>query len=471
MLRLAQYLLLVFGLVALSSGIQVDILDSNGNINIKKYHNYQDLEGLLNKLAEMDFVEKYKLGRTVEGRDISALKISGGLGAVENRPSLRPMVKYVANMHGDESVGRESVLGLATYLVHNYGKDDRITKLIDTTEIHLVASMNPDGFEKVQRENGNGKDLNRNFPTWKELGLSIQKLKEFREPETNAMIHWILENPFVLSINFHDGAVVANYPWDDINLRPSEKSEFFLTDGSNNRAPDDAVFESLAKLYAAKHTEMSLGQASCGKFRDGITNGVEWYAVSGGMQDFNYIFSNCLELTLELSCVKKPEESKLQGEFEKNLEPMIAYLEYASRAVHGVVTDNDGAVVPNAKVVVENQGKVVKGTERGEYWRLLVPGKYKIKAVGNDMESFWKDVEVVEGAGPRVDLKLTKGVKKIEEISGEENTNEDTTKEEDGVKLELVPGWCLQFKVFRLPSWCKSSSSTARTSKTYYTLY
>ena len=131
------------------------------------------------------------------------------------------MVKYVANMHGDEAVGRELMIALSEYLAKSYGKNERITNLLDTTEIHIVPTMNPDGFEKKAlfsqsvRANANNKDLNRAFPTWKDLGQDRNELTNGREKEVTAMVNWILDNPFVLSINFHDGAVVANYPWDD----------------------------------------------------------------------------------------------------------------------------------------------------------------------------------------------------------------------------------------------------------------
>ena len=45
------------------------------------------------------------------------------------------MVKYVANIHGDEAVTRELLLGLAQYLVWNYGTDPRVTHLLNKTEV------------------------------------------------------------------------------------------------------------------------------------------------------------------------------------------------------------------------------------------------------------------------------------------------------------------------------------------------
>ena len=80
------------------------------------------------------------------------------------------------------------------YLLENYGLNERITRLVDSTRIHIMPSMNPDGFERGRekdrasiqgRANANGQDLNRNFPD-----QFVHSGAGKTEPETEAVMKW-----------------------------------------------------------------------------------------------------------------------------------------------------------------------------------------------------------------------------------------------------------------------------------------
>ena len=76
--------------------------------------------------------------------------------ATVGRTLLEPMFKFVGNMHGDETLGRQLNVWMAEYLLKNYNKNQRVRNLVDSTEIYLMPTMNPDGFSRADNEGCGG---------------------------------------------------------------------------------------------------------------------------------------------------------------------------------------------------------------------------------------------------------------------------------------------------------------------------
>ena len=135
-----------------------------------KYHNYNELTRELNDINKMwpSVTRLYSLTETsVHHRKLWVIQISTDIKK-EERAELKPMVKYVANMHGNEAVGRELLLILIRYLLTLYHSPSNSTEsisiqnLINTTDIHIMPSMNPDGFEAAEEGSCDGTVGNKN---------------------------------------------------------------------------------------------------------------------------------------------------------------------------------------------------------------------------------------------------------------------------------------------------------------------
>lgn len=130
------------------------------------------------------------------------------------------------------------------------------------------------------------------------------------------------------------------------------------------------------------------------------------------MQDFNYVFSNCFEITIELSCCKYPNASSLQTEWQGNRQSLIRYMQAVHLGVKGLVTDQQtNEAVPKARITVIGVEYDVITTDGGEYWRLLLPGNYslQVSAFGyQDIEVH--NVSVVEDAPTILNIKMTRTI-------------------------------------------------------------
>ncbi len=367
------------------------------------YRSYTDIEQFLNDMHAMypTLTERYVLGTSELGRNISAIRISSNAGT----PADKPQVRYISTMHGDETVGNEMCLFLIEHLLSGYGSDSRLTAMVDELDIWIVPLMNPDGYVALTRANANGIDLNRAFP---DPYTSPNNTTTGRPDEVGVIMEWSWDQNFVLSANMHGGALVVNYPLDN---NPSGASVYTATD-------DDDVMVDLALRYSTNNLPMYNSPS----FPQGITNGADWYSIDGGMQDWNYWYNNCIEMTLELSNAKNPSASTIPGFWNDNRESMLSYLEAALIGVRGIVEDGATGTPVDALVSVAGRTLEVKtGAELGNYHRILLPGTYDLifSSAGYDTLTA-PGVVVTSGDATRLDVSMSAPPSLVAPNGGEE---------------------------------------------------
>jgi len=346
-----------------------------------------------------DLCRVSSLGQSVEGRALWAIKITED----PEVPADKPVVKYVSTVHGDEPVGMEMCLSFAEELLAGYDSNTYIQDLLSRTVLWLVPLANPDGYVRYTRVNANGWDINRSFPvysidyagTWYDTG---ELGDAGRQPEVALLMQWHAAVPGTLAANFHTGALVANYPYDNDPGIPS---------GTAAPSPDEDVFRYISLQYSMNNPPMYASPA----FPQGITNGSAWYSITGGMMDWNYRFLGCPEVTLELSTIKRPNSSSLPQFWIDNRDAMFAYVETAHMGIRGVVLERNTGEALWSKVLVSGRDQpVFSSPEMGNYHRLLLPGLYSLAFEATGYITYYKDdITVAAGPATRVNVTLSDG--------------------------------------------------------------
>jgi carboxypeptidase T len=109
------------------------------------YHSYTEMVADIKAVAAAHpyIVHVFSIGKSYQGRDIWAAKISDHVATDESEPE----ILFDALHHAREHLTVEQALYLFHLLANNYGKDTQITNLVNSREVWIIFAVNPDGFE------------------------------------------------------------------------------------------------------------------------------------------------------------------------------------------------------------------------------------------------------------------------------------------------------------------------------------
>lgn len=293
-----KYLIIIIIIIVTISlfSLPVECSSKKSLLSWEQHLNLNQSKQFIRQLTEQSetnkLIQTITIGKSVLGNDLWMLRISTehqnlsqSLRTIEDlhrhyenhRALLKPTVKFIATIHGNEPLGKQLLFALAETLQNDYNDgDERVKRILAATNIELLPLMNPDGFQVAiegdcngvrfskhrwnGRENRKNIDLNDDFLSTIVSNDAIDKI----QPETLSVMTWIMMNPsLVLSASIHSGRNLISYPFD----------------GREKKTNDEKLFQILAKNFIKNMNDSTrFLNESCLQettIKNGIANGYE----------------------------------------------------------------------------------------------------------------------------------------------------------------------------------------------------
>ncbi|NLI78712.1 MAG: zinc carboxypeptidase [Candidatus Riflebacteria bacterium] len=233
------------------------------------YLTYDTMTARLRELAAAhpDIVRLESVGKSIEGRDLWAAKVSDHPDLDEKEPACL----LAGAHHAREWTSVMVPMAVLEALVAGYGSDPRLTRLVDERETWIVPMVNPDGvtwsqtkakyWRKNRRPVGGsfGIDLNRNYGYhWGPTGSSDQPYSDtyhgtgpFSEPETSAIKALAEREHFQTSIHFHSYSELILFPFAYAYDVPNPDEPLYRSVGAEMAAFNTYTVQNCTELYPA----------------------------------------------------------------------------------------------------------------------------------------------------------------------------------------------------------------------------
>ena len=303
------------------------------------FHTYAEVKAGIDAAVagHPDIARSLSIGESYQGRQIWAVKISDNVAVDEDEPE----VFINAQIHARERISNEMAMYLIDLLTSGYGDNQRLTDIVDSREIWIVPTVNPDGAEydmsdgifRKWRKNRQpipgsdaiGVDLNRQFGfTWACCGGSSNKPSSdyYRGPSA-----WIAPEARAYR-DFVESRVVKGRQQIRaiLSLHAAGRQvlwpyAYTRTDVPRTMTRDDhRAFVALARQMA----ELNGYRAE---------QGSDLYIVDGDQDDWAYHDQRIFALTIEMAAGSRirqyPSASEVAADLERNRPAVLLLLEQA----------------------------------------------------------------------------------------------------------------------------------------------